>query len=44
MVSHDHQLVKSLCNRVLWMDHGKLVADGSPEVIVERYLAGKLNG
>ena len=44
MVSHDRQLVKSLCNRVIWMDHGKLVADGSPEVIVERYLAGKLNG
>jgi ABC-type polysaccharide/polyol phosphate transport system ATPase subunit len=44
MVSHDHQLVKSLCNRVLWMDHGKLVADGSPEDIVERYLVGKLNG
>ena len=44
MVSHDHQLVKSLCNRVIWMDHGKLVADGSPEDIVERYLAGKLNG
>jgi ABC-type polysaccharide/polyol phosphate transport system ATPase subunit len=44
MVSHDHQLVKALCNRVIWMDHGKLVADGSPEDIVERYLAGKLNG
>ena len=44
MVSHDHQLVRSLCNRVIWMDHGKLVADGSPEIIVERYLAGKLNG
>ena len=44
MVSHDHHLVKSLCNRVIWMDHGKLVADGSPDEIVERYLEGKLNG
>lgn len=44
MVSHDPQLVKSLCNRVIWMDHGKLVADGPPEDIVERYLAGRLNG
>ena len=43
MVSHDHQLVKSLCNRVIWMDHGKLVADGLPEDIVGRYLAGKLD-
>ncbi len=44
MVSHDHMLVKSLCNRVIWMDHGKLVADGAPNDIVERYLAGKQNG
>jgi len=44
MVSHDHELVKSLCNRVIWMDHGKVVADGAPEDIVERYLTGKLNG
>lgn len=44
MVSHDHQLVKSLCNRVIWMDHGMLVADGVPDEIVERYLAGRKNG
>ena len=44
MVSHDHQLVKSLCNRVIWMDHGMLVADGAPDEIVERYLAGRING
>ena len=44
MVSHDHQLVKSLCNRVIWMDHGQVVADGAPDDIVDRYLAGKLNG
>jgi ABC-type polysaccharide/polyol phosphate transport system ATPase subunit len=40
MVSHDPRLVKSLCNRVIWMDHGKMVADGSPEDVVERYLGG----
>jgi len=44
MVSHDLQLLKSLCNRVIWLDHGKLVADGSPEDIVARYLVGNLNG
>lgn len=44
MVSHDHQLLKSLCNRILWLDHGKLVADGAPEDVVERYLAHKING
>jgi ABC-type polysaccharide/polyol phosphate transport system ATPase subunit len=44
MVSHDHQLILSLCNRVLWIDHGKLVADGEPNAIVARYLEGNLNG
>lgn len=43
MVSHDPLLIKSLCNRVIWLDHGKLVADGSPDEIVERYLAGRKN-
>ena len=40
MVSHDNLLVKSLCNRVLWLDHGRLIADGSPDEVVDRYLAG----
>ena len=44
MVSHDHLLVKSLCNRVLWLDHGRLVADGAPNEVVDRYLAGRIDG
>ncbi len=43
MVSHDHQLITSLCNRVIWLDHGKLIADGEPNEIVERYLVGRKN-
>lgn len=34
-------LVKSLCNRVPWLDHGKLVADGSPDEVVDRYLVNR---
>ena len=41
MVSHDHLLVKALCNRVLWLDHGQLISDGTPEDVIERYLAGR---
>lgn len=40
MVSHDHNLVKSLCNRVIWMDHGKMIADGMPADVIEMYLKG----
>lgn len=42
MVSHDHQLVRTLCNRVIWLDHGQLVADGSPDEIIDKYLIGKV--
>lgn len=38
MVSHDHLLVKSLCNRALWLDHGELMVDGPPDEVVDRYL------
>jgi ABC-type polysaccharide/polyol phosphate transport system ATPase subunit len=41
MVSHDHELIQSLCNRVIWLDRGRLVADGSPVDVVERYLTEK---
>ena len=40
MVSHDSELIKSLCNRVIWLDHGKIVADGTPEDIMKLYLRG----
>lgn len=41
MVSHDHKLVQSLCNRVLWLDHGVLIADGPPDEVVDRYLTNR---
>lgn len=42
MVSHDHHLIAELCNRVIWLDHGKVIADGSPKEILERYLNGQV--
>lgn len=41
MVSHDAELVRSLCNRVIWLDHGNVVADGAPGAILDRYLNGE---
>lgn len=37
-VSHSAETVRALCSRVLWLDNGHLVADGSAEVVVARYL------
>ena len=37
-VSHQESLVRQLCNRVIWLDHGGLVADGPTDEVLERYL------
>lgn len=38
MVSHDLSIISALCNRVIWIDHGKVIADGPTDLIVSRYL------
>jgi lipopolysaccharide transport system ATP-binding protein len=40
LVSHSTELVRTLCDRVLWLRDGRLVADGAPEPILAAYLAG----
>ncbi len=37
-VSHGADAVRKLCSRVVWLDEGELVADGSAEAVVTRYL------
>ena len=37
-VSHSAETVRNLCSRALWLDEGQLVADGSAEAVVARYL------
>jgi lipopolysaccharide transport system ATP-binding protein len=37
-VSHDAETVRRLCDRVLWLRDGKLVADGAPGPILDEYL------
>ncbi len=38
-VSHDMETVRSVCNRVVWLNKGKLVEDGPPNIIVGNYLS-----
>ena len=40
MVSHDQELVRLLCNRVIWLDHGKIIADGPTDEILALYAQG----
>ena len=37
LVSHSMGAIRSACNRVIWLDQGKIVADGDPEEVVRAY-------
>ncbi|MEG0869413.1 MAG: ABC transporter ATP-binding protein [Hafnia sp.] len=39
LVSHDIDLLRRMCTRVIWMDHGKVKDDGLPDAIIDSYLA-----
>ena len=36
-VSHDMEAIMRVCNRVIWLDHGRLMKDGDPEEVVTEY-------
>lgn len=38
-VSHSMASINELCTRCIWLDRGRIIADGTPEEITERYLA-----
>lgn len=38
LVSHTLSSLQELCNRVIWLDRGKIVEDGDPERIIQSYL------
>jgi len=38
LVSHDLAAVRELCTRAVWLERGQIVADGSPQEVVERYV------
>ncbi len=37
IVSHSSKTLKELCNRVIWINEGKLIEDGKPEEVVKKY-------
>ncbi|MEW5986790.1 MAG: ABC transporter ATP-binding protein [Chloroflexota bacterium] len=39
LVSHNLDSVARLCRRLLWLDHGRLHADGPTDELISRYLA-----
>jgi ABC-2 type transport system ATP-binding protein/lipopolysaccharide transport system ATP-binding protein len=39
MASHSVDLVRSICNRVIWLDHGRVKAAGSCDEVLNAYYA-----
>jgi lipopolysaccharide transport system ATP-binding protein len=37
IATHSRELILSTCNRVIWLEHGKIRMDGSPEEVVTAY-------
>lgn len=44
VVSHNMFSIKAMCDRVLYLSHGKVLADGPPEVVIPRYEEDILGG
>jgi ABC-type polysaccharide/polyol phosphate transport system ATPase subunit len=42
LVTHDVNMVRTFCSRVLWVDNGELRMDGSPRDVTARYLEALL--
>lgn len=38
LVAHDMDYIRKFCNRVVWLDEGRIRAEGAPDAIVEQYL------
>jgi len=37
IASHSRELVEKTCNRVIWLEHGKIKMDASPETVLPAY-------
>jgi lipopolysaccharide transport system ATP-binding protein len=40
--THDTPIVRTWCSRVLWLDEGRIRADGPPDEVLEQYLGHSL--
>lgn len=43
-VSHSLQLIEEICSKVLWLDHGKTIAFGNIDYVIDKYKTFLSNG
>jgi len=36
-VSHNLQDIEEICDRAIWLDHGKVLAEGEPRMVIDKY-------
>jgi ABC-type polysaccharide/polyol phosphate transport system ATPase subunit len=41
-VSHDLDAIQRLCGRAIWLEHGRVTAEGAPSEVIDRYLGADL--
>ncbi|WP_018859999.1 ABC transporter ATP-binding protein [Rhizobium sp. 42MFCr.1] len=41
IASHSRELIHHVCNRVIWLEHGKIRMDGDPASVTEAYFGGR---
>lgn len=39
LASHSHELITKVCNRVIWLESGRVILDDRPEVVCEKYFS-----
>lgn len=39
LVSHQHDLIREICNRCIYLENGRIIDDGVPELILAKYEA-----
>jgi lipopolysaccharide transport system ATP-binding protein len=37
LASHSRDLIENNCNRVIWLEHGKIKMDGTPDEVLKAY-------
>lgn len=42
IVSHNMEMINRFCNRAIWLEHGKVIADGPVEQVTKAYTAKKV--
>ncbi len=40
VATHSHELILHTCNRVIWLEHGRVRMDGDPASVTEAYFGG----